>query len=140
MPAPRAPMAQAAPVMPLVLVVPAPKAVQGVPAQAVPQPAPRPDGLGDVVRDLVAKAKAPAPRLPEPAKPEKAAPVKPPAPKVDQTFTFSPSIKVDVYGEVKEPEQVVREIEAPLRRLFEAWKREAESRMASVQLYDQPHV
>ena len=140
MPAPRDPVTNAAPVAPLVLVAPEPKAVQGVPAQAVPQPAPRPDGLGDVVRDLVARAKAPAPRLPEPAKPEKAVPVKPPAPKVDQTFTFSPSIKVDVYGEVKEPEQVVREIEVPLRRLFEAWKREAESRMASVQLYDQPHV
>ena len=140
MPAPREPMTRAAPVAPLVLVAPAPKPAQVVPAQAASQPAPRPDGLGDVVRDLVARAKVPAPRLPEPAKPEKAVPVKPPAPKVDQTFTFSPSIKVDVYGEVKEPEQVVREIEAPLRRLFEDWKREAESRMASVQLYDQPHV
>jgi hypothetical protein len=127
-------------VAPLVLVTPAPKVAQGVPPQPVPQPAPRPDGLGNVVRDLVAKAKAPAPRLPEPAKPTKAAPVKPPAPKVDQSFTFSPSIKVDVHGDVKEPEQVVREIEAPLRRLFEDWKREAAAQMASVQLYDQPHV
>ncbi|MFJ7790643.1 phage tail tape measure protein [Pseudomonas sp. NPDC096925] len=140
MPAPRAPMAQAAPVAPLVLVAPAPKVAQGVPAQAAPQPAPRPDGLGDVVRDMVAKAKAPAPRLPEPAGPAKAVTVKPPAPKVEQTFTFSPSIKVDVLGDVKEPDQVVREIEAPLRRLFEDWRREAEARMATVQLYDEPHV
>ncbi len=140
MPAPRVPTAKAAPVAPLVLVAPAPKAAQGVPLQAVHQPAPRPDGLGDVVRDLGAKAKLPAPRLPEPTRPAQTAPVKPPAPKVEQSFTFSPSIKVEVHGEVKEPEQVVREIEAPLRRLFEDWRREAESHMASVQLYDQPHV
>ncbi|MFF7860797.1 phage tail tape measure protein [Pseudomonas monteilii] len=140
MPAPREPLAKAAPMAPLVLVAPAPKVAQGVPAQTAPQPAPRLDGLGDVVRDMAAKAKAPAPRLPEPAKPAKATPVKPPAPKVNQSFTFSPSIKVDVHGDVKEPDQVVREIEAPLRRLFEDWKREAEARMATVQLYDQPHV
>ncbi|MFJ4256693.1 phage tail tape measure protein [Pseudomonas monteilii] len=139
-PLPREPMAKAAPVAPLVLVAPTPKVAQGVPAQAVRQPAPRADGLGDVVRDLAARAKPPAPRLPEPAKSVSATPVKPPAPKVDQSFTFSPSIKVDVHGDVKEPDQVVREIEAPLRRLFEDWKREAEARMATVQLYDQPHV
>ncbi|MEN5126879.1 phage tail tape measure protein [Pseudomonas alloputida] len=140
MPAPRDPVTNAAPVAPLVLVAPEPKAVQGVPAQAVPQPAPRPDGLGDVVRDLVAKAKAPAPRLPEPAKPAKADPVKPPPPKVEMTFTFAPHMPVTVHGEVKEPDQLVREIEAPLRRKFDEWAREVQARMASVQLYDQPHV
>ncbi|UMY64036.1 phage tail tape measure protein [Pseudomonas sp. LS.1a] len=140
MPAPRAPMAQAAPVMPLVLVVPAPKVAQGVPAQAAPQPAPWPDGLGDVVRDMVAKAKTPAPRLPEPEKPAKAVTVKPPPPKVDMTFTFAPHMPITVHGEVKEPDQVVREIEAPLRRKFDEWAREVQARMASVQLYDQPHV
>ncbi|WP_337247161.1 phage tail tape measure protein [Pseudomonas monteilii] len=140
MPAPRAPMAQAAPVMPLVLVVPAPKVAQGVPAQAALQPAPRPDGLGDVVRDMVAKAKPPAPRLPEQEKPAKAVTVKPPPPKVDMTFTFAPHMPITVHGEVKEPDQVVREIEAPLRRKFDEWAREVQARMASVQLYDQPHV
>ncbi|MCE1004514.1 phage tail tape measure protein [Pseudomonas sp. NMI1173_11] len=137
MPAPRAPMAKAAPVAPLVLVTPAPTAAPGVPPQPVPQPAPRSDGLGDVVRDLVAKAKAPAQRLPEPAKP---APVKPPAPKVDMTFTFAPHMPITVHGEVKEPDQVMREIEGPLRRKFDEWAREVQARMASVQLYDQPHV
>ncbi len=140
MPAPREPMTRAAPVAPLVLVAPAPKPVQVAPAQAAPQPAPRPDGLGDVVRDLVAKAKAPAPRLPEPAKPAKTAPVKPPPPKVEMTFTFAPHMPVTVHGEVKEPDQLVREIEAPLRRKFDEWAREVQARMASVQLYDQPHV
>ncbi len=139
-PAPREPMAKASPVAPLVLVAPAPKAAQGVPAQAAPQPAPRADGLGDVVRDLAARAKPPAPRLPEPAKPATATPVKPPAPKVDMTFTFAPHMPITVHGDVKEPEQVVREIEAPLRRKFDEWAREVQARIASVQLYDQPHV
>lgn len=93
-----------------------------------------------MVRDLVAKAKAPAPRLPEPAKPAKADPVKPPPPKVEMTFTFAPHMPVTVHGEVKEPDQLVREIEAPLRRKFDEWAREVQARMASVQLYDQPHV
>ncbi|MFG0851583.1 phage tail tape measure protein [Pseudomonas sp. FYR_2] len=140
MPAPREPMAKAAPVAPLVLVAPAPKAAQSVPAQAAPQPAPRADGLGDLVRDLAARSKPPAPRLPEPAKPATATPVKPPAPKVDMTFTFAPHMPITVHGDVKEPEQVVREIEAPLRRKFDEWAREVQARIASVQLYDQPHV
>ncbi|MEE1902670.1 phage tail tape measure protein [Pseudomonas inefficax] len=140
MPAPREPMAKASPVAPLVLVAAAPKAAQGVPAQAAPQPAPRADGLGDVVRDLAARAKPPAPRLPEPAKSATATPVKPPAPKVDMTFTFAPHMPITVQGDVKEPEQVVREIEAPLRRKFDEWAREVQARIASVQLYDQPHV
>lgn len=140
MSAPREPMARVAPVAPLVLVAPAPKVAQGVPTQAAPQPAPRPDGLGDVVRDLVARAKPPAPRLPEPAKPATATPVKPPAPKVDMTFTFAPHMPITVHGDVKEPDQVVREIEAPLRRKFDEWAREVQARIASIQLYDQPHV
>ncbi|WP_200627837.1 phage tail tape measure protein [Pseudomonas sp. LAM2023] len=127
-------------VPPLVLATPASKAAQVAPNQAATQPAPRPDALGGVVRDMTVQAKAPEPKLPEPAKSAQATPLKPPAPKVDQAFTFSPSIKVDVLGDVKEPEQLVREIESPLRRLFEAWQREAEARMASAQLYDQPHV
>lgn len=89
---------------------------------------------------MVAKAKPPTPRLPEPEKPAKAVTVKPPPPKVDMTFTFAPHMPITVHGEVKEPDQVVREIEAPLRRKFDEWAREVQARMASVQLYDQPHV
>ncbi|MEC4559751.1 phage tail tape measure protein [Pseudomonas inefficax] len=119
MPAPREPMARVAPVAPLVLVAPAPKVAQGVPTQAAPQP---------------------APRLPEPAKPATATPVKLPAPKVEMTFTFAPHMPITVHGDVKEPDQVVREIEAPLRRKFDEWAREVQARIASIQLYDQPHV
>ena len=96
-------------------------------------------GLGEAVREL---AKAPAPVLPVPEpKPVKVPePAKVPAPKVEQSFTFAPSIKLDVRGDVKDPEQVVRELEPPLRRLFEAFQREVASRMSSAQLFDQPHV
>lgn len=140
MPAPHALMVPAAPVAPLVLTTTPTRAAQVPTHQAASQPVPRPDAMGGVVRDMPTQAKAPEPKLPEPAKPAQAAPLKPPAPKVDQAFTFAPSIKVEVLGDVKEPEQLVREIESPLRRLFETWQREAEARMASAQLFDQPHV
>ncbi|MBA6103418.1 phage tail tape measure protein [Pseudomonas monteilii] len=98
-------------------------------------------GLGDVVRDMAAKSLPAPPRMPELTEPAKAAASTPPsAPKVEQAFSFAPSIKIDVLGDVKDPSQVVREIEAPLRQLFEAWQREASARMASAQLFDQPHV
>jgi len=106
------------------------------PAAPVPT---APPSLGEVVREM-AKATPPAPRMPE-AKPAKApTPAKAPAPKVEQSFTFAPSIKLDVHGDVKDPEQVVRELEPSLRRLWEAFQREVSARMSSAQLFDQPHI
>ena len=114
---------------------------EGVSPPAVPQLAALPAGFGEVVRDMMAKSAPVPPRMPELAQPAKAAaPVAVSAPKVDQAFSFSPNIRIDVHGDVKDPSQVVREIESPLRRLFEAWQREASARMASAQLFDQPHV
>lgn len=101
-------------------------------------PPPASAGLGDVVREM-AKAAPPVPKLPEVAQPSKTA-GPPPAPKVDQAFSFSPTIKLDVQGDVKDPSQLVREMEAPLRSMFEAFQREVASRMSSAQLFDQPHV
>ncbi|AOX10672.1 phage tail tape measure protein [Pseudomonas putida JB] len=113
----------------------------GVSPPSVPQLAALPAGFGEVVRDMVAKSAPVPPRMPELAKPAKAAaPVAVSAPKVDQAFSFSPNIRIDVQGDVKDPSQVVREIESPLRQLFEAWQREASARMTSAQLFDQPHV
>ncbi|MCE1059109.1 phage tail tape measure protein [Pseudomonas alloputida] len=113
----------------------------GVPPPAVPQLAALPAGFGEVVRDMVAKLAPVPPRMPELAQPAKAAmPVTVSAPKVDQAFSFSPNIRIDVQGDVKDPSQVVREIESSLRQLFEAWQREASARKASAQLFDQPHV
>jgi TP901 family phage tail tape measure protein len=119
---------------PFVVPAPAASAVRFPGADPVrPQP---PAGLGDLVRGM-SKSAAPPAKLPD-AAPAKAA--TPPAPKVDQAFSFSPSIKLDVQGDVKDPAQLLREMEGPLRQLFESWSREAASRMASAQLFDQPHV
>lgn len=116
-------------------------AADGAPPPPVPQLATLPAGFGDVVRDMVAKSAPLPPRVLELAQPAKAAaPVTVSSPKIDQAFSFSPNIRIDVQGDVKDPSQVVREIETPLRRLFEAWQREASARMASAQLFDQPHV
>ncbi|GLO25414.1 phage tail tape measure protein [Pseudomonas putida] len=112
---------------------------EAAPPQAIPQPATLPAGFGDVVRAMAGKSAPTVPRMPELAQPAKAA-APAPATKVDQDFTFSPTFKIDVQGDVKDPSQVVREIESPLRQLFEAWWREASARMSSAQLYDQPHV
>ncbi|MDG9890425.1 phage tail tape measure protein [Pseudomonas juntendi] len=120
---------------PFVVPVPAASAVRFPGADPVrPQP---PAGLGDLVRDM-SKSAAPPAKLPD-AAPAKAA-TPPPAPKVDQAFSFSPSIKLDVQGDVKDPAQLLREMEGRLKQLFESWSREAASRMASTQLFDQPHV
>ncbi|WP_367599271.1 phage tail tape measure protein [Pseudomonas fulva] len=130
-----APAAPAPATAPLVVPVSAASAVRFPGADPVrPQP---PAGLGDLVRDM-SKSAAPPAKLPD-AAPAKAA-TPPPAPKVDQAFSFSPSIKLDVQGDVKDPAQLLREAEGTLRQMFDAWSREAASRMASTQLFDQPHV
>lgn len=104
-----------------------------------PQPqAEPPAGLGDVVREM-AKAAPPAPKLPEVAQSAKAA-APPPPPKVDQTFTFAPVMPITVTGDVKDPNQLLREIESGVRGLFDVWQREVAVRVSSTQLFDQPHV
>ena len=111
-----------------------------LPAPRAPMTSPAPGVLGDVVRDL-AKAVPPVPQFPEMAKPVKAAePPKASAPKVEQSFTFAPNIPIVVHGDVKDPEQLVRELEPPLRRLWEAFQRDVSARMSSSQLFDQPHI
>ncbi|RRV72489.1 phage tail tape measure protein [Pseudomonas sp. p99-361] len=103
-----------------------------------PQPQVQPPGgLGDVVREM-AKVAPPAPKLPEVRPPAKDSP--PPAPKVDQAFTFAPVMPIHVTGDVKDPNQLLREMESGVRGLFDAWQREISARMASSQLFDQPHV
>ena len=111
-----------------------------LPAPRAPMISPAPGVLGDVVRDM-ATAVPPVPQFPEMAKPVKAVePPKASAPKVEQSFTFAPSIPIVVHGDVKDPEQLVRELEPPLRRLWEAFQRDVSARMSSSQLFDQPHI
>jgi hypothetical protein len=144
LPAPREPVAKAPLVVPVAIDnrerLPAADRGPHVPEVRSPLASPAPGALGDVVRDM-AKAVPPAPPLPEAAKPVKAAePAKVPAPKVEQAFTFAPNIPITVHGDVKDPEQLVRELEPPLRRLWEAFQRDVAARMSSTQLFDQPHI
>ncbi|WP_085599551.1 MULTISPECIES: phage tail tape measure protein [unclassified Pseudomonas] len=62
--------------------------------------------------------------------------VKPAPPKVDQQFSFAPSLQVQVQGGVKDPAQLAREMEPHLRRMFDEYSRQAAAR----QLSDEPHV
>lgn len=102
-------------------------------AGLVPPQTPAP---GDVVREL-AKASPPAPSVPEIAK---AAAPKVEPPKVDQSFAFSPSMAINVQGDVKDPAQLVREMEGPLRVMFDTFSREQAARQSSTQLFDPAHV
>ncbi|WP_367863242.1 phage tail tape measure protein [Pseudomonas guariconensis] len=101
------------------------------PGKARPTPA-----VGDVVRDMT-KASPPAPSVPEIAK---AAAPKVEPPKVDQSFAFSPSMAINVQGDVKDPAQLVREMEGPLRAMFDTFSREQAARQSSTQLFDPAHV
>ncbi|MDT9642564.1 phage tail tape measure protein [Pseudomonas sp. JV245A] len=90
-----------------------------------------PPVMGQVVRSMAADAPSAAVpamlKAPEPAKQ---------VPKVDQQFTFAPTVPITVQGDVKDPAQVAREVEPHLRRMFDEFSRQAAAR----QLSDEPHV
>ncbi|BAQ75239.1 phage tail tape measure protein, TP901 family [Pseudomonas sp. Os17] len=90
-----------------------------------------PPVMGQVVRSMgTASPSAAVPAMlkaPEPAKQ---------VPKVDQQFTFAPTVPITVQGDVKDPAQVAREVEPHLRRMFDEFSRQAAAR----QLSDEPHV
>lgn len=47
---------------------------------------------------------------------------------------------LNVQGDVKDPAQLVREMEGPLRSLWESFQSEQGARMASTQLFDAAHL
>ncbi len=91
-----------------------------------------------------AKADKPAASADVPTKPPEVAKVvetTPPVPsKVEQAFSFAPQVSIVVQGDVKDPAQLVRELEPQLRQLMESFSREVAARQASNQLFDAPHV
>ncbi|WP_434968507.1 phage tail tape measure protein [Pseudomonas asiatica] len=97
-----------------------------------------PGAMGDVVRSLVASVQPPAVPLPAAAKAVEKA--KPEPVKVDQSFTFAPTMPITVHGDVKDPNQIVREAEQALRVMFEGFQREVAARQASVSLFDAADV
>ncbi|WP_024674068.1 phage tail tape measure protein [Pseudomonas syringae] len=88
---------------------------------------------GDVVKAMAAVAPAP---LALPAVVKAAEQSKPGSTKVDQQFTFSPHMPVNVQGDVKDPAQLARDIAPFMQRQFEEFSRQAAAR----QLFDAPHV
>ena len=91
-----------------------------------------PPVMGQVVRSM--GAATPASVVPSMLKAPD--PAKSVAPKVDQQFTFAPTVPITVQGDVKDPAQVAREVEPHLRRMFDEFSRQAAAR----QLSDEPHV
>ncbi|MDU9031748.1 phage tail tape measure protein [Pseudomonas corrugata] len=77
-------------------------------------------------------------KLPEVTK--AAEPTPPVPPKVEQAFSFAPQLSITVQGDVKDPAQLVRELEPHLRQLMESFSRDVAARQASNQLFDSPHV
>lgn len=91
-------------------------------------------GMGDVVRSLVAAVPTPAVALPAAVKTVEQGKSEPP--KVDQQFTFSPSLAVTVNGDVKDPARLASELMPHIQQKLEEFSRQAASR----QLLDVPHV
>ncbi|MFT2186371.1 phage tail tape measure protein [Pseudomonas putida] len=85
---------------------------------------------GDVVRSIAAAAPSEAVKAPVKAVPAK----------VEQAFTFAPTMPITVHGDVKDPSQVVREAESALRSMWEGFQRQVAARQASTQLFDAAHV
>ncbi|RCL23020.1 phage tail tape measure protein, partial [Pseudomonas sp. AFG_SD02_1510_Pfu_092] len=132
-PQPSEPMAKPSPALgDAVRAKPAPAVEASAP---VGQPAAEP---GAVVRALVNESPAPAAVAPAVAKAAEKA--KPEPAKVDQSFTFAPVMPITVNGDVKDPNQVVREAEQALRVMFEGFQREVAARQASVNLFDAADV
>ncbi|MDC3734797.1 phage tail tape measure protein [Pseudomonas syringae pv. syringae] len=104
------------------------EAIAGKTGDTKPSAAP-----GDVVKAMAAVAPAP---LALPAVVKAAEQSKPEPTKVDQQFTFSPNMPVNVQGDVKDPAQLARDIAPFLQRQFEEFSRQASAR----QLFDAPHV
>lgn len=88
---------------------------------------------GDVVRSM---AVAPPPPAAVQAIAKAAEPPKPVQPQVDQQFTWSPHFSVTVQGDVKDPNQLARDLAPHLRPQFEEFARQVMGR----QLFDTPHV
>ncbi|MGA9701143.1 phage tail tape measure protein [Pseudomonas sp.] len=99
-------------------------------AQLAPTPATGPL-MGDVARSLAATPSAAVPALLSAG-----AAAKPEPTRVEQAWTFAPTMPVTVRGDVKDPRQLAQEMMPYMRQLFEEFSREQARR----NLFDAPHV
>jgi TP901 family phage tail tape measure protein len=89
--------------------------------------------LGDVARAMTEKP-AVATSAPIVVKPEPA--LKPPAPKYEQKVDIHAPITLTVQGDVKDPQQLMRELEPMIQRVM----RDAAQQSQRSSLFDAPHV
>lgn len=132
-------VAKAAPkpeVPPLGKAVPAKPATDAQPPAVTDKPDAAP---GAVVRAMVKDSQPPAPSaLPAIAKATEQPKLGPA--KVEQTYAINLSMPVTVQGDAKDPYQMVRDMEQPLRSLFATLQRDFADRQSTLQLYDAAHV
>ncbi|WP_145181896.1 phage tail tape measure protein [Pseudomonas sp. URMO17WK12:I11] len=95
---------------------------------------------GAVVRALVKESPPPVPAQTAPIAAKPAEKTKAEPAKVDQSFAIALTMPVTVQGDVKDPYQLVRDMDAPLRALFQSLQRELAARQASIQLFDAAHI
>lgn len=100
-------------------------------AQLAPTPSSGPL-MGDVARSLATAPSAAA----VPALLGVGAVAKPDPARVEQAWTFAPTMPVTVQGDVKDPRQLAQEMMPYMRQLFEEFSREQARR----NLFDAPHV
>ncbi|SEC73686.1 phage tail tape measure protein [Pseudomonas marginalis] len=100
-------------------------------AQLAPTPATGPL-VGDVARSLASVPSAAA----VPALLSAGAAAKPEPARVEQAWTFAPTMPVTVQGDVKDPRQLAQEMMPHMRQLFEEFSREQARR----NLFDAPHI
>ncbi|HBP46932.1 MAG TPA: phage tail tape measure protein, partial [Pseudomonas sp.] len=92
---------------------------------------------GDVVRSMSAKAGSPQAPSPLMLKSETK-----PAP-VDQTFTFAPHMPITVQGDVKDPADLMRQLQPMMQGQLNDFARQMEDnarRANDRKLYDAPHT
>lgn len=127
---PDTPIERLAQPSPLVLPKPSGPGISRL-AQLAPTPASGPL-MGDVTRSLAtAPSAAAVPALLSAGAVAKSEPAR-----VEQAWTFSPTMPVTVQGDVKDPRQLAQEMMPYMRQLFEAFSREQARR----NLFDAPHV
>jgi phage tail tape-measure protein len=92
---------------------------------------------GDVVRSMTAPAGPPLPPSPLLLKPE----IQPAA--IEQKITFAPHMPITIEGDVKDPAELTRQLDAMMQNRFRDFSRELEDsarRANARQLYDSPHI
>lgn len=127
---PDAPIERLAQPSPLLLPKPSGPGISRL-AQLAPTPNSGPL-MGDVARSLVTAPPAAA----VPALLSAGAAAKPDPARVEQAWTFAPTMPVTVQGDVKDPRQLAQEMMPYMRQLFEEFSREQARR----NLFDAPHV